>query len=279
MDIVFDLEFFSRFTAILAYLSGSKKSAGYYRYTFENLYRGNMLTHRFQYNPFLHISKSYLSLFQTIETSKKLTLALERKIGDAEIGLPRFLSEIKIKDRLRERLKRYGAYEGEKLVLINPGEELLPLREWPIGNFITLCKVLSEHAAVRMVFVGTKKASKKTEEVCAAIKNKNCIDFTAKTTLDELLELFNMSDALIANDCGLAHLAAFTPIKKFIFFGPESPAVFGPLGNNNTFIYSGFPCSPCLSAFNHRDSLCSDNKCLKSISPEAVYDLLKPVLC
>ena len=34
MDVVFDLEFFSRFTAIIAYLTGAAKRIGFYRYTF-----------------------------------------------------------------------------------------------------------------------------------------------------------------------------------------------------------------------------------------------------
>ncbi len=51
MDIIFDLEFFSRFTALLSYLIQAKKRIGFDRYQFEGLYRGNLMTHRIQYNP------------------------------------------------------------------------------------------------------------------------------------------------------------------------------------------------------------------------------------
>ena len=61
-----------------------------------------------------------------------------------------------------------------------------------------------------------------------AISNSRCMDFTGKTSLEELMELFLISEALISNDCGLVHLAMLTKIKKFILFGPESPQVFGP---------------------------------------------------
>ena len=274
IDIVFDLEFFSRFTAILTYLSKPRKRAGYYRYTFEGLYRGNMLTHKFQYNPFLHISKSYLSLFQTVKTEYKSTPELEKKIEDSDVSLPKFVSETKAQDEMRQRLVKSGVGQGERLILINPGEGLLPLREWPIENFIALCQRLSDDTANRIVFVGTKEASKKSEILCKAVKNKKCIDFTGMTTLDELMELFNIGDILVTNDCGLAHLAALTPIRKFVFFGPETPDVFAPLGDNNTIIYSGFPCSPCLSAFNNRDSMCADNKCLKAINTADVYNII-----
>lgn len=274
MDIVFDLEFFSRFTAILTYLSKSKKRAGYYKYTFEGLYRGSMLTHKFQYNPFLHISKSYLSLFQTVKAGYKSTPELESAIESLDIGLPRFISETKTQDKMRQRLDGCGVKQGERLILVNPGEGLLPLREWPIENFIALCRRLSDDTANRIIFVGTGEASKKSEILCSALKDKKCIDFTGKTTLDELLELFNIGNTLIINDCGLAHLASLTPIRKFVFFGPETPDVFAPLGENNTIIYSGFPCSPCFSAFNNRDSMCADNKCLKAINTEDAYNII-----
>jgi ADP-heptose:LPS heptosyltransferase len=95
-----------------------------------------------------------------------------------------------------------------------------------------------------------------------------------QTELDELLELFSIADILVSNDCGLAHLAMLTPIKEFVIFGPESPQVFGPLTENNYTIYSRWPCSPCLSVLNHRNSACKNNQCLKCIKPEDVYNFI-----
>lgn len=278
IDIVFDLELFSRFTAILTYLSGAGRRIGYFRYTFEGLYRGNILTHRFQYNPFLHISKSYLALLEGIEKEEKLSPELERKIDDSEVVLPRFISETKTRDAIKQRLNECGIDQGKNLILMNPGEGVLPLREWPIENFITLSRRILENSANCIVIIGTKEASKKAELLSNTLNNKRCVDFTGRTKLDELMELFNIAKILITNDCGLAHLAALTLIKKLVFFGPETPAVFGPLANNNTILYSDFPCSPCLSAFNNRDSLCADNKCLKAIDPDKVYALVNDSL-
>jgi ADP-heptose:LPS heptosyltransferase len=103
------------------------------------------------------------------------------------------------------------------------------------------------------------------------VQSPRCVSMLSQTALDELLELFSLSEVLISNDCGLAHLGMLTPLKKFIIFGPESPRIFGPLGDNNWVFYSHWPCSPCLSVLNHRDSRCSDNICLKAITPEEVY--------
>jgi ADP-heptose:LPS heptosyltransferase len=98
-----------------------------------------------------------------------------------------------------------------------------------------------------------------------------------RTGLEEMMELFIVSEALISNDCGLAHLAMLTPVKKFILFGPESPRVFGPLTPNSYPIYSNLSCSPCLSVFSHRACACRDNRCLKTINPRQVYDLIMKI--
>jgi len=272
--IVFDLEFFSRFTAILTYLSGAQKRAGFYRYSMEGLYRGNLLTHKVQYNPLLHTSKSYFSLYEVVRLKAKSTPELEDNIGDEEMVLPKYMPSEEIKTRMHAKLKDYGVEETDRLILFNPGEGSLPLREWPLENFIKLGRMLLEAGKNYIIVIGTKEAIPKTELFCKSINDKRCINITGETTLPEVLCLFSIADMLIANDCGLAHLASLTPIKKVILFGPESPQLYSPLCENIRIVYSQLPCSPCVSAFNHRKSACKDNKCLKKIGVDEVFKRL-----
>src|ERR1044071_1047739 len=51
IDTVIDLELFSRFTALLTFLSGALNRVGFYAYHHEGLYRGALLTHKVSYNP------------------------------------------------------------------------------------------------------------------------------------------------------------------------------------------------------------------------------------
>ncbi len=274
IDIVFDLEFFARFTAILTYLIKAPKRAGFYRYGFEGLYRGNLLTHKMQYNPLSHISKNYLSLTQAIQKENKHTPELHAYIKDNEISFPKYVSERTPAEKLRAKLLALGITAGDKIFLINPGEGVLPVREWPLNNFVTLAKRILSGINNRIIIVGAEKTAKKAAILLTEINNNGCVNLTGQTDLRELMELFLMSAALISNDCGLAHLAMLTPINKFIIFGPESPQIFGAVNGNSHIIYSNWPCSPCLSALNHRNSFCQDNKCLKVISPEEIFALI-----
>lgn len=277
MDIVFDLEFFSRFTALLSRLTGAPKRVGFFAYSMEGLYRGNLLTHKVHYNLLLHVGRSFLSLWQASKGAAHSTPGLEKKIEDSELSLPRFIPSQDEHQRMWQRLKRLQSkIDGtSKLFLLNPGEGTIPLREWPLDNFATLIKRLLEDRDHYLIIVGAEDSRQKAELLCQLIKNEKCIDQTAQTTIPEFLTLCSIGTALIANDCGLAHLASLTPIKKFILFGPESPRSFSPLGDNTWTLYSELPCSPCLSPFNHRTSSCMDNRCLKAIHPDSVYKLIR----
>jgi ADP-heptose:LPS heptosyltransferase len=99
-----------------------------------------------------------------------------------------------------------------------------------------------------------------------------CVDLTGYTrSIRELLMLFHGADLLITNDGGPGHFASLTPIRTMVFFGPETGRLYGPLGPRAQVLESGLACSPCLSAYNHRETFCDgDNQCLKRIAPDPV---------
>ena len=100
----------------------------------------------------------------------------------------------------------------------------------------------------------------------------NIVDLTGYTrSISELLALFHAARLLVTNDGGPGQFAALTPIWTLMLFGPETPALYAPLTPRCHSFYSQWPCSPCLTAYNHRTSYCDgDNQCLKVISPGAV---------
>src|SRR5207248_1942510 len=71
---------------------------------------------------------------------------------------------------------------------------------------------------------------------------------------------------------------SMTAIDCLVLFGPETPALYRPLGKNIHVLWAGLACSPCVSAFNHRISTCNDNVCMQSISVEQVFAKLDSIL-
>jgi ADP-heptose:LPS heptosyltransferase len=89
--------------------------------------------------------------------------------------------------------------------------------------------------------------------------------------------LYAASTLMLSNDSGPPHFASVTEMPVFVFFGPETPSLYLPLGNA-TPIYAGLACSPCVSAANHRKTACTDNVCLKVIGAGQVLELIRPLL-
>lgn len=281
INVAVDMELFGRFTAILSYLSRAKNRVGYFRYHNEGLYRGNFLTHKVAYNPHLHMAHNLLSLIYAVSSSAEDVPLSKTQVSEKDIIVPKR----RIADNARKMLLKKLEDENEniakakKIILLNPNaSDIVPLRRWPLENYTELAKLLLKHEEVCIIITGIESERKDVDIICDAVSSERCINFAGKTTFFELIDLYNIADVLITNDSGPVHFSSMTDIKTFAFFGPETPKLYGPLGENCRVFYSNYACSPCVSAFNHRKSPCSDNRCLKAISVMEVYNEVKQIL-
>lgn len=281
-DAMVDLELFSRVTALLGGFSGASNRAGFYKFHNEGLYRGNMLTHKVSYNPHIHISKNFIALVNALISNNKEIPYSKIKITDDEIILPIIQSTALAKDAVYEKIKALSPdFSSEKntIILINPNaSDLLPQRRWMPDYFQTVIKkIIADFSAHYILITGAPAEKNQAQSLCDIIDHPRCINFAGQTKFTQLLDLYNVSKMMLTNDSGPGHFAAVTPLKTFVIFGPETPALYGSLGNS-TPIYAGLACSPCVSATNHRKTPCKDNVCLKVLTPEMVYHMIKASL-
>jgi len=104
-------------------------------------------------------------------------------------------------------------------------------------------------------------------------KSPGCVNLAGYTkSVRHLLAVFHRASLLVTNDGGPGQFAALTPqLPAIIIFGPETPVLYKSLGGNAYCFHRQLPCSPCLTAYNHRTSPCDgDNQCLKQITVEQV---------
>jgi ADP-heptose:LPS heptosyltransferase len=273
LSITMDLDFFSRFTAILAFLSKAPKRVGFYKYHFEGLYRGQLFTHKVPYNPLIHISLMFNAFANEICCQNKNTPTLQKpNILDSSFSLNLKKEDLEIVSSL---LKEYKINSKHRIILINPGNNILPLREWPLTNYIELSNKILEHEDNIIITIGDQSSQEKNQIITNELSSCRVINLNNKLTISQLLCLFQKTKALITNDSGLIHLASLQNIASMALFGPETPLVFHPNNPNCYILYESLPCSPCFSVFNHRQSSCKDNLCLKAISPSKVIKILK----
>jgi ADP-heptose:LPS heptosyltransferase len=269
-DVVVDCELFARVSSIFSFLSGAPVRVGFFRYTQEGLYRGTFINRQVMYNPYAHLTQQLVALADAID-SRTIPVAKDAVLPKLEAPpLLQFPA-----DELQQVFSRldtdFPGVKGKSLVLVSPSGGVLPIRAWPIEYYRELCTSLlaDGHAVAIIGLEGDKRFG---EDLVAHCRSPHCVDLTGYTkSVRHLLALFHRASLLITNDGGPGQFAAITPVPTIILFGPETPALYGTLSKNAHCFYLGIPCSPCLTAYNHRSSPCDgDNQCLKRITPHQV---------
>lgn len=284
IDTAIDLEFFSRFSATLSFLSGAKIRSGFHNYKTEGLYRGDLFTHRVIYNPHLHTSSSFLSLVCALEAPATKLPATPFSLSKPNFSLKRFEAPADEQRKIEELLKtktctptdhssKTNSSADLSLILLNANcSDMLPLRRWPHERYVLLARnILAKYPEVFIAFTGTKSEAAHVHELVQAIHHPHCFSVAGDTSLPGLLTLYNRAEILVTNDSGPAHFAALTDIDVITLFGPETPKLFGSLSPRNHNLWAGLACSPCVSAYNNRTSACRDNLCMQFISENEVF--------
>jgi len=277
IDTAIDLEFFSRGSAVLARLSGARIRVGLHRFTSENPYRGHLMTHRVQYNPYLHTAEFYSLLTECAWMDPGDTPMPKTVLPPSRRPPPRFEPDRASLDRVLALLAERGIHpDGQHIVILNPNAgDLIPLRKWPLDRFEALGrKIIADDPRAVIVVTGTAGESDAAEALCKGIASPRAVSLAGKTSLRELLVLYVLSSVIVTNDSGPGHFAALTDIAGVVLFGPETPLRYGPLGPNARALSAGLACSPCVNPFNHRFSPCTHARCMEAI---AVDEVLKAV--
>ncbi len=273
VDVVIDMEFFSRSTAILSLILGARCRIGYYGFHTEGLKRGSFINYPVSFNHTLHTSRSYFTLLKP--------LGIYQEEFSPEI--PKLQSGHNFKIDVTAKIKKANRFcEPEDIniwVVINPNtSDLIQLRRWPGRYFIELAGLLlREYDDAGIIFIGSKDEASYVESLCGRIDNneaeRRIINLAGKTTIKDLIDIYNYSDLLITNDSGPAHLATLTNISSIVLFGPETPDLYSPFGDHVKCLYLGLDCQPCVSVYNGKFSYCHDNICLQKISPDTVFKI------
>ncbi len=259
-DLSIDMEFFSKFSLIVSYLSGAPERVGYF---VRELWRmGKLMTVKVYYNPYRHMTEVFL--------------ALARGVGADTDDFSHVRIRVPERDRrqLDEILGSKGFRKELPLVALNVNAgELSIERRWPSEHFAELARRLQKTYQLQVAFIGIEEDRPYVQGVLQKIDaRENVLDLSGVLSLRQLLALFEESILLITNDGGPLHLASLVRTPTIALFGPESPILYAPVGSEATIFYNDLYCSPCLSVYNAKTTECDDNRCMQSITVDEVYE-------
>jgi heptosyltransferase-3 len=260
-DLVLDFEQFAKLSAILAYASGAARRIGF---DTDGQRRGWLYTTRVVYADGEHMRQIFLRLL--------------RPLGiEARVRPPSFAIEPDERVRVAELLAGQGLHRDHfPLVGIHvgsaPSSTGVPLKRWPVESFAALADALALRHRAAIVFTGQGEEERALVREVRARMQQSAIDACAKLTLGELLALLEACHFVVSNDTSVMHLAAAVATPVAALFGPTSPQQYGPWHPGDLAFWKGLHCSPCLTNYNQKVSLCADPVCMRSIQPAQVLE-------
>ena len=273
IDAVIDMEFLTRFSAMLTFMTGAKSRVGFHTFFGDGPYRGDLMTHRLLYNPHLHTSQMFEAMVEALTRDPSVLPTFDFR-PSANQPLARFRPSLSEVAEINALLQRENPRIGSApLILLNPNaSDLLPLRRWPPLRYVELAqRLLERYPDLFIGFTGAPAEAGTNNQLADDVGSSRVIPLAGKTTLRQLLTLYARSEILVTNDSGPAHFASLTPIRVVTLFGPETPALFAARSPNATALWAGIACSPCVNAYNNRQSVCRNNLCMQAITVDDVF--------
>lgn len=168
---------------------------------------------------------------------------------------------------LDERYKQY--LHPHKYNLILHPKSQGSAREWGIGNFIALIKLLDKDR-FHIMISGTEKERESLIPLLNECAN-DVTDITGKMNLPQFISFIAHCDGLVANSTGPLHIAAAVGINSLGIFPPirpMHPGRWAPLGTHASVLVVHKNCSDC------RKNATSCH-CIQEISPIEVATRLQ----
>ena len=155
---------------------------------------------------------------------------------------------------------------------ICPGAEYGPAKRWPAERFAAAMNEFHGKTPADWVLFGVAGDAPAGDAIVRAcpfeITNR-----IGQTTLDQLMDELADCEALLTNDTGTMHLAAFLGVPTVAIFGSTEPELTSPLGDFHEILRHKVDCSPC---FLRECPI--DFRCMTRVEPSEASVALQRVL-
>lgn len=184
---------------------------------------------------------------------------------------PRLIVNDKNRESLLDQLQ---LRTHEPVIVLAPGAQYGPAKQWPVEHFATLARGLIRDGH-RVWLMGSARDEPLASQIATACAGR-ADNLCGKTQLQDVIDLMSRASCVVSNDSGLMHIAAALDRPLVALYGSSQPGYTPPLSDaeRTSIVYLGLGCSPCFKRrcpFGHYN-------CLRQIEVSrvlrAVYDLV-----
>ncbi len=161
--------------------------------------------------------------------------------------------------------------ESKNILAIHPGcMASNRFRRWPVKYFATLIESVKKDFDLNIVVI----AGPDEEEEGRHLSQIKGVRLLERSSLGNVAAFISLCDAFVNTDSGLGHIASCFQIPSLTIFGPGDENQTAPFSPKSRVLRLQIDCAPCVRQKKRDCNL----ECLVGLSPQTVYDSLKPML-
>ena len=247
-------------TAMLCWLGGAKRRAGYARDG-----RGWMLSDRLE--P-IRDERGRFKPVPTIEYYNALARVLGADATSWRMALPVDDADQAAADAILNEAKVDAV---RPVVMLNPGAAFGPSKLWPAERYAVVADELIERRGAQIIINAAPSERGVAAAVAAAMKHSPAVSFAERDNSIGLLKaLLRRSDLLITNDTGARHFAAAMETAVVTIFGSTDPTWARIDYPRERQLQVRVPCGPCQRKVCTQPPGDAFHQCMKAITSEMV---------
>lgn len=255
VDLFLDFEQFARTSTLFGFLIGAPQRVGFHT---PRQGRYLLYTAPVPYGNDRHMSATFMDIARAAGVREEEYRPSPVHYSDADAA--------RAEDLLAGR-------EGPVVVFhVGSGDNFIG-RRWPGESFARLADRLVAGHGIVPVFSGTPEEGGLVAEVIGRMERRDrAVDLSGRMNLPTLAALLDRAVIVVSNDTGPVHIASSLGTPVLGLYGPNTPALYGPLSPGSRSFYKDLPCSPCITNLNYKTSFCRLPVCIENITVDEVTE-------
>lgn len=260
-DLCVDLEYYSKYTTLHTVFTRAPVRVGFY---LPNLWRRYVYTHHSFFNTAKHVRRLYGMAAESAGA------------GPSEESPALFQISADSMAAVDGILRGLGWDGGRGIVGVNINASDLALgRRWPPERFARLVGRLAKEGYA-VYLTGTLGERDYVESCRTMIQpgdRERVVNLAGKLSIFEFIAFLGMVRLFVTTDSGPMIFAVLAGSPSVSLWGPGDPKMFGGQAPLHTFVYSAFPCSPCMYIPNTDAGKFCDHlfPCMSAIDEDTVF--------
>lgn len=263
-DVCIDLEYFSKYTCIHTVFTRAPMRIGFYM---SNLWRRHTYTHYAYFNTAKHVCRVYGTIAELAGADRSAEQPMMIAMRDEDL--------LAVTSQILVKL----GWDQTPFVGVNVNASDLTLgRRWPRERFAVVIEQIVQRGY--WVFLTGSPSEREFVQGCLdlvdAASREKVRNVAGEFSLCHFFAFLQQVSLFLTNDSGPMIFANLTDTPSVSLWGPGDPAMYGGSPPRHSFVYSDYPCSPCMYVPDtDAGKFCGETfPCMDAISAEQVIATL-----